>query len=202
MKISDVYASISPGTKVDWPAMDVGDDEFKVRIEGLKKRFPQERDQLVYTESSFRVSLGSSKGFDPEEQRMRYLEAERAMIRRYNSTIQELISDYQVRELKNRPALRFDSKMSCLYFREIKCEIAPNSNEYLVCKFMFENYPSGELIDNDDVYSGIGEDPDETNSKPVHTAAREVNRKTKSRFGFLVFRTPKGQIGVSTTIPT
>ncbi len=182
---------------IEWPSEDFGDEEFKIRISGLHMRFNEESDKEIRSGFSYQSWPSSSDGLNHDERETRRYEAESEMIRRYNYEIQKLVSDYKVRMLSNESSVRFDPRKSLLIYGKKECPIQPNSNQFDVCKFFFEKWPSGELVNDDDVYKGIGENPKENDSGPVRTAALEVNKKTRIDFGFPVFRTPKGQIGVN-----
>jgi hypothetical protein len=183
---------------VNWPSEDYGDFQFKRKIQHLKDCFISELDETV------RGIMGTPGYLSVNESAQEIMESnkkckelENGIITKYKYQVELERFGYEERKIKTEPLVQFNCMRSILFFGDKECPIQPNSTQYQVCKFFFEKWPSGELIDNDAVYKGIGEDPDENDSGPVRTAALEINKKTRGKFGFPVFRTPKGQIGIN-----
>lgn len=96
-------------------------------------------------------------------------------------------------------SVRFDPKRSCLIFGQAECAISPNTLQQSVCRYMFELHPSGDFVDTEKLYEEMGNDLEDEEAKKVRWAALEVNKKTKLAFGFPIFKTPTGQISITTS---
>jgi hypothetical protein len=188
--------------KISWPSPDYGDAVFKKAIHELKESCKPIPRKEWWMPLGIVESYSSQEQFPPVPVSFEDPAFQSKIITAIYDQIHNLERDYEYRSrtIKNGPEVIFDKNRSVLFYKEEIVPIPPNTNQGYLCKFMFENYPNGEFIENETILSkGFGEDPEEVGSQRVKTAAIEINKKTNKVFGFSIFSTPIGQISLNRT---
>ncbi len=100
-----------------------------------------------------------------------------------------------------RSPLSYLSDRAQICFYDLICQLTPDTNESMLCNYMFKELSVGESVDFVKIYAEIkGEDvelqPEWPNTwkKTVDTAYNEINRKTNKSFGFSIFEKKKNML--------
>lgn len=96
---------------------------------------------------------------------------------------------YDLRTFVRIP-LMYREEEAEIWFYDLCCPLELQSNEALLCEYMFER-DFGRPVDCDDVRGFILGATKEGPTKAVNNAANGVNKKTRERFGFSIFSSPE-----------
>ncbi len=102
-------------------------------------------------------------------------------------------------EQKISHKLQYIDSMSIIRYSDSVCKISPNSYERYLIKYMFENHDFMELVEIYQIAPQVlGLDSDieieKKHQESIKNVANEINRRTKTSFGFSIFSLPRGQI--------
>lgn len=107
------------------------------------------------------------------------------LLRRYYSILSE----------NTDSVLYFASKTSQICFLDMVCDIEPDSNQYMLIKYILETASYGENIDFETIWrEGFGENEntyDVKTQEKIKNAFEGINKKTLEIFGFSLFKKKK-----------
>ncbi len=181
--------------KISWPSPDYGDAIFKKAIHDLKETCKPKPNNDWWRQPHFDEILSPQELFPVPNINPNDPEFQNQLISSIYDQIQRLENEYKTR--CKSTGLSFDHKKSLLIYGNITSNVTPDTNQYYLCKYLFEKYPNGEYVDYSEIIEySFGRDPDDSDPDTVYTAATEINKRTRMDFGFSILSTRRHMVAI------